>query len=349
MAQSASRPAARAHPAKDRSTLYEEITNKIIAQLEAGCLPWVQPWGSSGVRAPLGLPRNPATGRTYSGINVLILWDAVIEQGYAAQSWLTFRQSVALGGHVRKGERGTSVVYADRFVPDDMRAHERGEEPRGIPFLKRFTVFNVEQCAGLPDGIAAPPPPVDASLILPQVEELIRATGADFRIGGDKAYYDVASDYIRVPPPQAFYEPVNWHRTSVHELSHWTGAPNRLARDLSGLFGSKPYIFEELCVEMACAYTLSALGVVPTVRHADYLGAWIDLLTEQDRAIVRAASAASKAADYLLAFRNRQAATAAQEHGDGTRPGTDSGTCRRRLRPRGPSTKPRRAPEAEEG
>jgi antirestriction protein ArdC len=351
VAQSASRPAACAHPAKDRSTLYEEITNKIIAQLEAGCLPWVQPWGSSGVRAPLGLPRNAATGRTYSGINVLILWDAVVKRGYATQSWLSFRQALGLGGHVRKGERGTTVVYADRFVPDDVRdrAHERGEEPRGIPFLKRFTVFNVEQCAALPDGIAAPPPAVDASLVLPQVEELIRATGADFRIGGDNAYYDVAGDYIRVPPPQAFYEPVNWHRTSVHELSHWTGAPSRLARDLSGPFGSKPYIFEELCAEIACAYTLSALGVVPTVRHADYLGAWIDLLTEQNRAIVRAASAASKAADYLLAFRDRQAATAAQEHGDDTCPETDGGTCRRRFRPRGPSAKPRRAPEAEEG
>jgi antirestriction protein ArdC len=236
-------------------------------------------------------------------------------------------------------------------VPDDVRdrAQDRGEEPRGIPFLKRFTVFNVEQCAGLPDGIAAPPPLVDARLILPQVEELIRATGADIRIGGDKAYYDVAGDYIRVPPPQAFYEPVNWHRTSVHELSHWSGAPSRLARDLSGSFGSKPYIFEELCAEISCAYILSALGVVPTVRHADYLGAWIDLLAEQNRAIVRAASAASKAADYLLAFRDRQAGTAGREHGDGTRPGTDRGTCRRRFRPRGPSPNRRRVPEAEEG
>jgi antirestriction protein ArdC len=182
MPQSAARAAAHASAAKDRSSLYEEITNKILAQLEAGRLPWVQPWGSSGVRAPLGMPKNAATGRTYSGINVLILWDAVVEQGYATQSWLTFRQTLALGGHVRKGERGNTVVYADRFVPDDVRdrAHERGEEPRAIPFLKRFTVFNVEQCQGLPDGIAAAPPPVDATLILPQVEELIRATGPTF-------------------------------------------------------------------------------------------------------------------------------------------------------------------------
>jgi antirestriction protein ArdC len=339
MPQFAARAAAHASTAKDRSSLYEEITNKIVAELGAGRLPWVQPWGSSGVRAPLGMPKNAATGRTYSGINVLILWNAVVEQGYSAQSWLTFKETVALGGHVRKGERGTTVVYADRFVPDDVRdrARERGEEPRGIPFLKRFTVFNVDQCAGLPDGIAAPPPAVDTSLILPQVEQLIRATRADIRIGGDKAYYDVAGDYIRVPPPQAFYEPINWHRTTVHALSHWSGAPNRLARDLSGSFGSKLYIFEELCAEISSAYVGSALGVLPTVRHADYVGAWIDLLTEQDRAIVRAASAASRAADYLLAFRDRQAGATGQENGDGRLPGTDGRTCRRRLRPRNPS------------
>ena len=165
----------------------------------------------------------------------------VVEHGFTVQTWLTFRQALALGGHVRKGERGTTIVYADRFIPDDVRhrAHERGEEPRAFPFLKRFTVFNVEQCEGLPNGIAAAPPPVDTSLILPQVEELIRATGAEIRIGGDKAYYDVAGDFIRVPPPQAFFKPINWHRTAVHELSHWNGAANRLARDLSGSFGSK--------------------------------------------------------------------------------------------------------------
>jgi antirestriction protein ArdC len=337
MAQPDSRSAARAHPVKDRGSLYEEITSKIIAELEAGRLPWVQPWGSAGVRAPLGLPKNAATGRTYSGINVLILWASVVENGFAGQSWLTYRQAAGLGGHVRKGERGTTV---DRFVPDDVRdrAQDRGEEPRGIPFLKRFTVFNAEQCQGLPEGIGAEPAPVDATLILPQVEELICATGADIRIGGDKAYYDVAGDYIRVPPPQAFYEPINWHRTAVHELSHWSGAQGRLARDLSGSFGSKPYILEELCAEISSAYVCSALGVVPTVRHADYVGSWIELLTEQERAIVRAASAASKAADYLLAFRDRLT-----EAGDLGKGDAAPGASGRALPDR------RTVPEAEDG
>jgi antirestriction protein ArdC len=230
----------------DRTSLYEDITSKILAELEAGRLPWVQPWGSPGVSAPLGIPRNAATGRNYSGINVLILWGAVVQHGYAVQSWLTFRQTVGLGGNVRKGERGTTVVYADRFVPDDerQRAHHEGEAPRAIPFLKRFTVFNVAQCEGLPEDVAANAPPVATDLILPQVEELIRATGADVRIGGDKAYYDVAGDFIRVPPPQAFFEPINWHRTTLHELGHLVG--RRLGRDLSGAFGSKKYAYEEI-------------------------------------------------------------------------------------------------------
>jgi antirestriction protein ArdC len=289
-----------------------------MAELEAGRLPWVQPWASSAVRAPLGMPKNAATGRAYSGINVLILWDALIQWGFTLQSWLTFKQALALGGHVRKGERGTTIVYADRFIPDDVRhrANKRGEEPRAIPFLKRFTVFNAEQCEGLPEDIAAAPPPADTSLILPQAEQLIRATGADIRIGGDKAYYDVIGDFIRVPPPQAFFEPINWHRTAVHELSHWSGASTRLARDLSGSFGSKPYIQEELCAEISAAFVCAALGIVPTVRHADYVGAWLELLGEDNRAIVRAASAASKAADYLLAFRGRPA-SGAQHDGTG--------------------------------
>lgn len=293
-----------ARPGRDRASLYQEITDRIIADLEAGCVPWVQPWGSARVRAPLGMPRNAATGRGYSGINVLILWGAVVQRGFSGQGWLTFRQAQSLGGTVRKGEHGTTVVYADRFIPKDERARAEadGDQPHGIPFLKRFTVFNIDQCEGLPEEIAIAAPPADAGLILPQAEALIRACGADLRIGGDRAYYDVLHDHVRVPPPQAYFEPVNWHRTALHELGHWSGAARRLARDLSGSFGSKKYAFEELVAEMIAAFTSASLSIVPTVRHADYIGSWLEVLRADDRAIVRAASAASKAADYLLAF-----------------------------------------------
>ncbi|MCJ2130634.1 ArdC family protein [Methylobacterium sp. E-045] len=293
-----------ARAGQNRATLYDEITDKIIAELEAGRVPWVQPWGTAAAKAPLAMPRNAATGRHYSGINVLILWGAVVEHGFPGQSWLTFRQALALGGNVRKGERGTTVVYADRFVPDDekRRARETGEEAQAIPFLKRFTVFNAAQGENLPDNLAIVAPPPPPGLIEPQIEALIRATGIDFRIGGNRAFYVSALDYVQVPPPQAYFEPINWHRTALHELGHATGHPSRLGRDMAGTFGSKKYAFEELVAEMNAAFCCAWLGIVPTVRHADYIGSWLEVLREDNRAIVRAASQASKAADWLLGF-----------------------------------------------
>ncbi len=293
-----------ARSGSDRTSLYDEITNKIIGELEAGRAPWVQPWGTAAAKAPLDMPKNAATGRHYSGINVLILWGAVIEHGFPAQSWLTFRQAQALGGNVRKGEHGTTVVYADRFVPDDekKRSRESGEEAQAIPFLKRFTVFNMAQCEGLPDDIAAPAPPSPPALIEPKVEALIKATGIDVRIGGNRAFYNPAHDYVQVPPPQAYFEPINWHRTALHEIGHASGHLSRLNRDLSGSFGSKKYAFEELVAEINAAFCCAALSIVPTVRHADYIASWLEVLREDNHAIVRAASQASKAADYLLGF-----------------------------------------------
>ena len=230
------------HPApthksfSDRNSLYQQITGKIIAELEQGRVPWVQPW--SGVSAPPGLPKNAATSRAYSGVNILILWIACMERGFSTQHWLTFRQALKIGAHVRKGETGTTVVYADRFVPyrERTRAAETGDEPEVIPFLKRFTVFNADQCENLPADIAPPPAPVNDNLILPQAEALIRATGADLRIGGNRAFYVPSADFIQVPPPSAYFEPVNWHRTVCHELGHWSGHESRLNRDFSRRF-----------------------------------------------------------------------------------------------------------------
>jgi antirestriction protein ArdC len=131
-----------------------------------------------------------------------------------------------IGAHVRKGEQGTTVVYADRFLPyrERTRAAEAGDEPDAIPFLKRFTVFNADQCENVPSDIAPPAEPLAENLILPPAEALITATGADIHIGGDRAFYVPTADYIQVPPPAAFFEPINFHRTVCHELGHWSGA-----------------------------------------------------------------------------------------------------------------------------
>ncbi|MCP1783597.1 antirestriction protein ArdC [Bradyrhizobium japonicum] len=241
----------RGRTSEDRTSLYDEITSKIIGELEAGRVPWVQPWGTPEASVCLAMPRSAATGRQYNGINVLILWGAATECAFTGQSWLTFRQALSLGGHVRKGERGTTVVYADRFVPagEKRRANETGDEAQAIPFLKRFTVFNTDQCDGLLSEIAATAPPPPPGLIEPRVEHLIKATGIDFRIGGNRAFYMPAEDYVQVPPPQAYFEPINWHRTALHELAHASGHASRLNRDLSGGYGTRKYAFR-ICLRL---------------------------------------------------------------------------------------------------
>jgi len=310
-----SRHHTRARAGEGRASLYDEITDKIIAELEAGRVPWVQPWGTAAAKASLAMPKNASTNRQYSGVNILILWGAVIERGFTGQSWLTFRQALSLGGHVRKGERGTTVVYADRFIPGDekRRAAETDEEAQAVPFLKRFTVFNTDQCDGLDVDIAIAAPPPTPGLIEPKVEALIKATGITFRIGGNRGFYAPAEDYVQVPPPQAYFEPINWHRTALHELGHATGHSSRLNRDQSGSYGTRKYAFEELVAELSAAFGCASLGIVPTVRHADYIGAWLDVLRDDNRAIVRAASQASKAADQLLGFVSETAPGAANE------------------------------------
>lgn len=282
-------------------SLHDAVTARIIAELEQGRFPWVQPWASSSGGTPLGLPQNASTGRTYSGINILLLWSAAIEQGRPSQRWLTFKQALALGGNVRKGEKGTMVVYADTFVPkaEQEKASASGEDARRVGFLKRFTVFHAEQCEGLPADPDVRPLPGHTE-ILPQVEAVITSTGADIRIGGEMAFYSPSHDFIQVPPQQAYFEPINWYRTKLHELGHWTGHASRLDRNFSGRFGGEAYAREELVAELCSAFLCAELGVTPTVRHADYLGAWLDVLKGDNRAIFQAASLASKAASYIM-------------------------------------------------
>jgi len=287
---------------ESRASLYEEVTARIVAEMEQGVVPWVRPWTRSA--APLGMPRSAASRKAYSGINILILWDAVIKRGFANQEWLTFRQALSLGGHVRKSEKGTVICYADSFVPkgERDRAKDSGDDPTRVSFLKRFTVFNVEQCDGLPAHITPPPVVYPETEKHPEAETLIDASGATIREAGGEAYYHQGEDFIRLPPRGSFVTPADYYCTALHELGHWTAHPTRLARDLTGRFGSTAYAREELIAELTSAFLCAHLGIVPKVRHADYLSNWLAVLKADNRAIFHAASQASKASDFLIAI-----------------------------------------------
>ena len=294
------------------SDLYQSVTDSIIAELEAGRVPWVQPWGRPDTASPLGMPTNADTGREYSGINILLLWAAAIDTRRTTQTWLTYKQAQKLGAQVRKGETGTTVCYADTFIPkmEKMRAQETGDDPQRIGFLKRYTVFNADQCEGLDPSFFEGVEPLPEREAVPIAESLIAATGADFRIGGDRAFYSPSDDFIQVPHQSAYFEQINYYRTCFHELGHWTGHKSRLDRNLKGHKGTKLYAKEELCAELTTAFICAHLGIVPTVRHADYIGSWLRVLKDDKRFVFKAASLASKASDFILQYQTPEHADA---------------------------------------
>ena len=185
-----------------RDNIYREITDKIIAEFERGIVPWVQPWTSGKQSCPLGLPLNGLTRRNYSGINILLLWSVLEEKGFASPHWLTFKQSVAMGASVRKGEHGTHVYFADKFVPqkEQQRAKDEGTDPSAIHFLKRYTVFNAEQCEGLSVGLFGKVEPLSPREIVPEAEALIGATGGVNSLVDCTFGFKCPSVCIRTPP-----------------------------------------------------------------------------------------------------------------------------------------------------
>ena len=291
-----------------RRNLYRNVTESVIAALENGTVPWVRPWNATGRSASALMPDNPSTGRPYSGINILLLWSSLFDNGWVTSRWLTYRQALKLGGHVRRGEHGTWIFYANRFVPkaERERADREGTVAQSIPMLKSYTVFNVAQCEDLPEALTPDTDPPNREDLSDEATALIQATGADIRHGGDRAFYRRRDDFIQMPAFSAFPESLDYVRTVLHELTHWTGHSDRLDRQFGKRFGDQAYAREELVAELGAAYLCASLGLEPTLQHASYINTWLDVLKSDHYAIFRAASLASRASDYLLAFREDQ-------------------------------------------
>jgi len=284
-----------------RTDLYARVTARILADLEQGVRPWLTPWHADNTASRVTRPLRH-NGTPYRGVNILILWGEATATGYTSPIWMTFKQAMTLGAHVRKGEHGTCVVYADTFTTTETTAEGDAVERR-IPFLKSYTVFNVAQIDALPAQYNAPPaPPGDPLPLLERAEQFYAATGAIIRHGGDQAYYNPTRDVIQLPPPEAFRDAESYAATKGHELLHWTKHETRLNRDFGGKrFGDAGYAREELVAELGAAFLCADLGITPEPRedHAAYLASWLRVLRADTRAIFTAAAHAQRAGEYL--------------------------------------------------
>ncbi len=284
--------------------VYAEVTARIVAQLEAGVRPWHQPWAAGHPAGAVSRPLR-ANGVPYRGINVVVLWCASMERGYSSPYWLTFNQARELGGCVRKGEKGTTVVYANAFEKTTTDADTGEETTERIPFLKAYTVFNAEQADGLPARYAASPVvETEPAERLAAADAFFAYTGADTRHGGGQAYYRPSEDYIQLPAYERFGRRESYYATRAHESVHWTGHPTRLARTFGERFGDAGYAVEELVAELGAAFVCADLGLTPEVMadHAAYLGCWLKVMKADSKALFTAAAQAERAAEFLAAF-----------------------------------------------
>jgi len=286
---------------QSRLDIYARITNKIITDLEQGVRPWMKPWNAEHAAGRITRPLR-FNGIPYQGINIIALWMAATANSYAAPIWMTYKQARQLGGYVRKGESGELIVYADKLVRNE--ENDKGEEvEQVIPFLKGYTVFNVEQIDKLPAHYYQLGEPVlDPVQRIDYAESFFATTGAEVRHGGNQAYYAINPDYIQMPPFESFQDAESYYSTLAHETTHWTRHSSRLDRDFGRKrWGDEGYAREELVAELGSAFLSADLGLTPELRddHSSYIDSWLQVLKQDKKAIFQAATYAQCAVDFL--------------------------------------------------
>ena len=273
--------------------IHQQVTNQIIEAMEASQGQGRRLWDSQP-----SLPLNLATGKPYSGMNILILWSAAIARGYRSPYWATYRQAADMGGQVRKGEHGTACVFYKPWENTDTNRETGETEITRGAVLKSFRAFNLDQI----DGIQAPTTEARPAFeVLADAERLLQHTPAPIIEGGHQACYIPSRDEIHMPARATFINPEAFYSVACHEMTHATGHKSRLDRDLSGRFGGESYAMEELIAELGAAFLAAEIGILPQTRedHAHYLANWIKVLKGDKKAIFTAAAQASKAAAFI--------------------------------------------------
>jgi len=302
------------HPKRD---VFQEVTDRIMRSLEKGVAPWVKPWSVDDA----GIPAS-ATGRTYRGINKVVLGMVQAEEGYSSNVWFTRRMARAAGGWIGKGQKGTAVFF---FKPVEESGHagsdedeesgsqseptsfDRSEddgERRRRWFTRHYFVWNRDQVENLPK--AAKPEAVPRAIHDPEsfthelADWIVAGSGAEIRYSGTRAFYSPQEDYIQIPEHGLFKDPGGFHSTRFHELTHWTGHPSRLAREYGWHPACDEYAKEELVAEMGSAFFCDWCGIQSGLQHPEYIHSWLKVLEQDKSAVVVAATLAQKAFDLVL-------------------------------------------------
>lgn len=289
----------------ERFDVHQAITNQIIAAIDAGTGKLQMPWHRSG--ANIMRPVNVASGNAYRGVNTVALWAAADTFGYKHGLWGTYRQWQDRGAQVRKGEKSSLIVFYREFESGADADHDQpvDDDRRRRCMARASRVFNIAQV----DGYIASEPSLDDNRVDPveSAEAFVAATGARVGEGGDRAFYNMRDDAITMPDRYRFINTKSgtateaWYATLLHELTHWSGASHRLDRQYGERFGDDAYAMEELVAELGAAFLCGDLGISaePRADHAAYIDSWLRILKGDRKAIFTAASAASRAAEYL--------------------------------------------------
>jgi len=278
----------------------QEVTDRIIAAIEAGTPPWRKPW--TGDRGGAAFPLR-ACGEPYRGINVILLWLEADAKGYASPHWFTYRQAQELGAQVRKDEKSAPVIKFGTFDTEKAEPASEDAATRKVMFTKLYHVFNADQIDGLPESYYRRPEPARDLGTEPdaELEAFFAATGAVIETSNDpRAYYNPVADRIHMPPVGTFESAGAYYATLAHEATHWTGHGSRLDR-IKKFADRKAYAFEELVAELGNVILCTHLGLTPDFEQsAAYVESWLKALKEDKRAIFRAAAEGQKAADLLI-------------------------------------------------
>lgn len=303
---------------RSRTDLYAEITNKVVAMLEAGVVPWRSPiLGQSAI----GSPRNLLSGKPYRGINVFLLAYTAFAKGYESSYWVTYQQANDSGGKVKRGERSAMVIF---WKPIEVVDRQTGEVKEKF-VLRYYNVFNVSQCEGLPVPDAPQFTPTEFNPI-DAAEAIIQGyrDGPEFKLGGTRAFYTTSTDTVTLPKPERFSTAAECYSTTFHELAHSTGHEKRLNRQLgkrTNVFGSPDYSREELVAEMGAAFLCGHARIEPAViqNQAAYISGWLGTLKGDSRLIISAGGAAQRAAEWILGIRNEDLSEQSLEDNEAAR------------------------------